>query len=69
MVNAMNCLLVEKTFVYLHPVKAQVEVAEGDPEVDLTVSVDSYPDPNMTWFKDNEPINVDDRHYEIRYFL
>ncbi|KAI0238310.1 Muscle M-line assembly protein unc-89 [Lamellibrachia satsuma] len=57
----------KKTFVYLHPVKEVIEVKEGEQEVDLMVTVDSYPEPNMTWYKDDEPIDLDDRHYEMRY--
>ena len=59
-------LFAEKTFVSLQPVKALIEVPDGEPEVDLAVSVDSYPEPNLTWYKDSEPIDVFDRHYEVR---
>ena len=62
----ITCLFVEKTFVSLQPVKALIEVPDGEPEVDLAVLVDSYPEPNMTWYMHSEPINVFDRHYEVR---
>lgn len=55
-----------KTFAYLTPVAADVEVSLGEKQADLSVTINAYPYPNITWFKDDTPIDPNDRHFEMK---
>ena len=60
------CMVSDKTFVYLTPMESPVEVALGSKEAILSVAVYAYPEPELVWYKGDVPIDVDDRHYDVR---
>ncbi len=43
-----------------------METALGSKEVVLAVAVFAYPDPELVWYKGDEPVDVEDRHYDVR---
>ena len=63
-----DCLISEKTFVYLGTPKPKVTKQEGDTEARLNVDVNAYPKPNMTWYKDGALITDENVNME-QFFL
>ena len=61
-------LLTEKTFVRIRIETngTDLEVKAGHDIFNMKASYQSYPDANISWYKDGEPIEPGDRHYLIR---
>ena len=62
----MFYVVLEKTFVYLTPMKSPVEVSLGSKEAILSVAVYAYPEPKLVWYRGTVPIDQKDRHYNMR---
>ena len=43
-----------------------MEVPLGVKEATLSVAVYAYPMPELTWYKNNLPIDAEDRHFDVR---
>ncbi|ELU15561.1 hypothetical protein CAPTEDRAFT_220181, partial [Capitella teleta] len=56
----------EQSFAYLTPVFSNVDVSLGSDSADLSVSIYAYPQPNVTWFKDDVPLDPTNRRFDVR---
>ena len=43
-----------------------VEVPKGTSFVFLTMFIYAYPEPTLVWYRGENPIDPEDRHYDVR---
>ena len=53
----------------LTPMRRNVEAKKNTVSIYLSMSVYAYPAPTIVWYKGNSPVDLTDRHYEVKYVI